>query len=246
MSKQMLNEQTFTAANIERVGATGARTMSVNGVILRTVVLFAVTVIFGVVGWTRAEGVLNASPLLVIGGFAALIGLSIAAARNPRLAAPAGFAYAVIMGVWAGAISRVYDTAYSGIVLQAVLATGSVFLAMLFLYVTRIVRVTKRMVGIIVSATLGIALLYLVSLVLSLFGAQPSFLTDSSPLGIALSVGICIVASLNLLVDFSFIEQGVTAGAPASYEWYGAFALLSTLVWLYLEILRLLGRLQSR
>jgi uncharacterized YccA/Bax inhibitor family protein len=242
----MLNEQTFTAANIERVGATGTRTMSVNGVILRTLVLFAVTIAFAVVGWTKAEGVLSASPLLVIGGFAALVGLSIAAARNPRLAAPAGFAYAVIMGVWAGAISRVYDAAYSGIVLQAVLATGSVFLAMLFLYVTRIVRVTRRMAGIIMGATMGIALLYLVSLVLSLFGAQPSFLTDSSPLGIALSVGICIVAALNLLVDFSFIEQGVAAGAPAAYEWYGAFALLSTLVWLYLEILRLLARLQSR
>ena len=246
MSKQMLNEQTFTAANIERIGASGDRTMSVNGVIARTLVLFAVTVVFGVIGWTRAEGVLTASPLLVIGGFAALVGLSIAAARNPRLAAPAGFAYAVIMGVWAGAISRVYNEQYSGIVLQAVLATASVFLAMLFLYVTRIVRVTKKMASIIMAATMGIALLYIISLVLSLFGAQPSFLTDSSPLGILLSIGICIVASLNLLLDFSFIEQGVAAGAPAAYEWYGAFALLSTLVWLYLEILRLLARLQSR
>jgi uncharacterized YccA/Bax inhibitor family protein len=242
----MLNEQTFTAANIERIGASGDRTMSVNGVIARTLVLFAVTVVFGVIGWTRAEGVLTASPLLVIGGFAALVGLSIAAARNPRLAAPAGFAYAVIMGVWAGAISRVYNEQYSGIVLQAVLATASVFLAMLFLYVTRIVRVTKKMASIIMAATMGIALLYIISLVLSLFGAQPSFLTDSSPLGILLSIGICIVASLNLLLDFSFIEQGVAAGAPAAYEWYGAFALLSTLVWLYLEILRLLARLQSR
>ena len=150
------------------------------------------------------------------------------------------------MGVWAGAISRVYNEQYSGIVLQAVLATGSVFLAMLFLYVTRIVRVTKKMASIIMAATMGIALLYIISLVLSLFGAQPSFLTDSSPLGILLSIGICIVASLNLLLDFSFIEQGVAAGAPAAYEWYGAFALLSTLVWLYLEILRLLARLQSR
>ena len=246
MSKQMLNEQTFTAANIERIGASGDRTMSVNGVIARTLVLFAVTVVFGVIGWTRAEGVLTASPLLVIGGFAALVGLSIAAARNPRLAAPAGFAYAVIMGVWAGAISRVYNEQYSGIVLQAVLATASVFLAMLFLYVTRIVRVTKKVASIIMAATMGIALLYIISLVLSLFGAQPSFLTDSSPLGILLSIGICIVASLNLLLDFSFIEQGVAAGAPAAYEWYGAFALLSTLVWLYLEILRLLARLQSR
>jgi uncharacterized YccA/Bax inhibitor family protein len=246
VSKQMLNEQTFTAANIERIGASGDRTMSVNGVIARTLVLFAVTVVFGVIGWTRAEGVLTASPLLVIGGFAALVGLSIAAARNPRLAAPAGFAYAVIMGVWAGAISRVYNEQYSGIVLQAVLATASVFLAMLFLYVTRIVRVTKKMASIIMAATMGIALLYIISLVLSLFGAQPSFLTDSSPLGILLSIGICIVASLNLLLDFSFIEQGVAAGAPAAYEWYGAFALLSTLVWLYLEILRLLARLQSR
>lgn len=246
MSKQMLNDSTFSAASIERVGAGAGRTMSVNGVIARAGLLFAITLIFGGIGWNRASGVLGASPLLVIGGFAALIGLSIAASRNPRLAAPAGFAYAVLMGLWAGAISRVYDTQYSGIVLQAVLATAAVFLAMLFLYVTRIVRVTKRMAGIIMVATLGIAFLYIGSLVMSLFGVEPSFLYDASPLGIALSVGICIVAALNLLIDFSFIEQGVAAGAPAAYEWYGAFALLSTLVWLYLEMLRLLARLQSR
>ncbi|MFM9013926.1 MAG: Bax inhibitor-1/YccA family protein, partial [Gemmatimonadota bacterium] len=147
---------------------------------------------------------------------------------------------------WVGAISKIYNDTYNGIVTQALLATVGAFTAMLVLYTTRIVKVTNRMIGIIMGATFGVMLLYVFSFVLAIFGAQPSFLTDSSPLGILLSIGICIVASLNLLLDFSFIEQGVAAGAPAAYEWYGAFALLSTLVWLYLEILRLLARLQSR
>jgi len=110
----------------------------------------------------------------------------------------------------------------------------------------RIVKVTNRMIGIIMGATFGVMLLYIFSFVLSIFGARPSFLTDSSGLGIALSVGICVIAALNLLVDFAFIERGVEAQAPAIYEWYSALSLLSTMVWLYLEVLRLLGRIQGR
>ncbi|MFM7616660.1 MAG: Bax inhibitor-1/YccA family protein [Actinomycetes bacterium] len=246
MSKQMLNEQTFTAANIQRVDAGTTRSMTVGGVAGKTFLLLAITLVCAAVGWSRAETVADGSPLLLLGGFLLLIGLSIAAARNPKLAPIAGFAYALIMGFWVGAISKIYNDAYDGIVTQALLATVGAFTAMLVLYTTRIVKVTNRMIGIIMGATFGVMLLYVFSFVLAIFGAQPSFLTDSSPLGIAVSVGICVIAALNLLVDFSFIERGVAAQAPAVYEWYSALSLLSTMVWLYLEVLRLLGRIQGR
>lgn len=246
MSKQMLNDQTFTAANIQKVDAGDTRAMTVGGVVSKTFLLLAITLVCAGVGWSKASVMTEGNPLLLIGGFLLLIGLSIAAARNPKLAPIAGFAYALIMGFWVGAISKMYDTAYNGIVTQALLATVGVFAAMLILYTTRIVKVTNRMIGIIIGATFGVMLLYVFAMVLSLFGAQPAFLTDSSPLGIALSVGICAIAALNLLVDFSFIERGVAAQAPALFEWYSALSLLSTMVWLYLEVLRLLGRIQGR
>jgi uncharacterized YccA/Bax inhibitor family protein len=246
MSKQMLNDQTFTAANIQKVDAAATRSMTVGGVVSKTFLLLAITLVCAGVGWSKSSVMTDGNPLLFLGGFALLIGLSIAATRNPKLAPIAGFAYALIMGFWVGAISKMYDTAYNGIVTQALLATVGVFTAMLVLYTTRIVKVTNRMIGIIVGATFGIMLLYVFALVLSLFGAQPAFLTDSSPLGIGLSVVICGIAALNLLVDFSFIERGVAAQAPAIFEWYGALSLLSTMVWLYLEVLRLLGRIQGR
>lgn len=246
MSKQMLNDETFTAANIQKVGATSTRPMTVNGVVGKTFLLLAITLVCAGFGWSKAAVMTDGNPLLLFGGFLLLIGLSIAAARNPKLAPIAGFAYALIMGFWVGAISKMYDTAYNGIVTQALLATVGVFAAMLILYTTRIVKVTNRMIGIIIGATFGVMLLYVFAMVLSLFGAQPSFMTDSSPLGIGLSVVICGIAALNLLVDFSFVEQGVAAQAPAIYEWYSALSLLSTMVWLYLEVLRLLGRIQGR
>lgn len=246
MSKQMLNEQTFTAANIQRVDAAPSRTMTVGGVAGKTFILLFVTLVCAGVGWSRAETVTEGSPLLLFGGFLLLIGLTIAAARNPRIAPFAGFAYALIMGFWVGAISKIYNDAYNGIVTQALLATVGAFTAMLVLYTTRIVKVTNRVIGIIMGATFGVMLLYIFSFVLSIFGAQPSFVSDSSGLGIALSVGICVIAALNLLVDFAFIERGVEAQAPAIYEWYSALSLLSTMVWLYLEVLRLLGRIQGR
>jgi uncharacterized YccA/Bax inhibitor family protein len=246
MSKQMLNDETFTAANIQKVQASGERAMTVKGVAGKTFLLLAITLVCAAVGWANASVMTEGNPLLLFGGFLLLIGLSVAAARNPKLAPIAGLAYALIMGFWVGAISKMYDTAYNGIVTQALLATVGVFTAMLVLYTTRIIKVTNRMIGIIIGATFGIMLLYIFAMLLSLFGASPSFMTDGSPLGIVLSIGICVIASANLLVDFSFIERGVAAQAPAIFEWYGALSLLSTMVWIYLEVLRLLGRLQGR
>ena len=139
-----------------------------------------------------------------------------------------------------------YDAQWNGIVLQAIGATVAVFAVMLALYGLRIIRVTDRFRRIVIGATFGILLLYGVSFLFSLFGHTPSFLYDSSFFGIALSFFIAGVAAFNLALDFDLIERGAKAGAPRYMEWYGAFGLLVTLVWLYLEILRLLARLRSR
>jgi uncharacterized YccA/Bax inhibitor family protein len=154
--------------------------------------------------------------------------------------------YALVEGVFLGLISEIYENAFSqpGLVLQAIGATVAVFATMLFLYKARIIRVTARFRAIVLSATIGIAVFYLVSIVISLFGVQVPFLYDASPLGILISVVIVGVAALNLVLDFDFIERGAQAGAPKFMEWYGGFGLLVTLVWLYLEMLRLLSRLR--
>ncbi len=149
------------------------------------------------------------------------------------------------MGAWAGIISNYYEAQYEGIVLQAVFATGSVFLACLVLYVTRIVKVTDRFRFIVMVATGGILLMYVAAIVLGFFGVDLSFINSPSPLGILLSVAICIVAALNLFVDFRFIEEGAQRQAPTYMAWYAAFGLLATLIWLYLEMLRLLGKVRG-
>jgi len=117
---------------------------------------------------------------------------------------------------------------------------------MLVLYATRIIKVTNRFVMIVVGATFGIMLMYLFAFVISLFGVHVSFLYDGSPLAILISVGIIIIAALNLAIDFAFIEKGSAAGAPKYMEWYAAFGITVTLVWIYLEVLRLIAMLNRR
>ena len=138
-----------------------------------------------------------------------------------------------------------YEAAYPGIVLQAVFATFAVFLACLVLYVTRIVKVTDRFVFIALVAGGGIMLLYLATWILSLFGIRMPFINDPSPIGIALSVGICIVAAMFLFIDLRLIEEGAARQVPTFMSWYSAMGLLATLIWLYLEVLRLLGKVRG-
>jgi uncharacterized YccA/Bax inhibitor family protein len=182
--------------------------------------------------------------LLWIAMFVAL-GLAILTAFKPRLAMVTGILYAVTEGYLLGAISHLYDARFDGIVVQAILGTLGVFLAMLTLFSLRILRVTPRMTKGIIGATFGIMFLYLFGFLMSIFGVDMRFLHDGSPLGIAISLLIVGVAAFNLLLDFEFIEQGSKAGLPAYMDWYGAFGLLVTLVWLYLEMLRLFARLRQ-
>ena len=145
-----------------------------------------------------------------------------------------------------GALSAVLERRYPGIAIQAVALTFAVLGAMLLAYRTGLIRVTQRFRAIVVGATGAIMLLYLVSTVLSFFHVSLPFLYSSSPLSIGISLVIIAVAALNLALDFDMIESGVAQGVPRYMEWYGAFGLLVTLVWLYLEILRLLANTRQR
>jgi uncharacterized YccA/Bax inhibitor family protein len=178
----------------------------------------------------------------IIVGFIAVIVANI----KPNLAKILGPVYALAYGFAVGAISKGYETFYDGIVVQAVLATASVFLVMLVLYRTRIIKVTEKFRRTVIIATMGVMVLYLFSFVLRLFGTTLPFLNgDNMVLSIGFSLFVCGLAAAMLALDFDFIERGIKSGLPANYEWVAALGLVVTLVWLYLEILRLLSYLRN-
>jgi uncharacterized YccA/Bax inhibitor family protein len=153
--------------------------------------------------------------------------------------------YALGQGSLLGITSRYFDLEYDGIVAQAVLATFGVFTAMLLLYATRIVKVTSRFVIGLSAAMGGLAILYMTAWLLSLFGVNLRFLYAPTPLGIALAVGIVILGALSLLTDFDFIERVSTAGAPSYMQWYAAYGLMLSIIWIYVSVLRLLALLRA-
>jgi uncharacterized YccA/Bax inhibitor family protein len=145
-----------------------------------------------------------------------------------------------------GAISAIFEKQYPGIVIQAVGLTFGVLFCLLLAYKSGMIKVTQNFRLGVVAATGGIALLYFVNIIMSFFGARIPFIHEAGLLGIGFSLFVVVIASLNLVLDFDFIEKGAEAGAPKYMEWYGAFGLIVTLIWLYLEILRLLAKLQRR
>jgi len=145
-----------------------------------------------------------------------------------------------------GALSAILEATYHGIVIQAVALTFGTLFALLIVYRAHLISVTQKFRLGVAAATGGIAIFYFVAIGLSFWGIRIPFLHEGSALGIGFSLFVVVIASLNLVLDFDFIEQGAEQGAPKFMEWYGAFGLMVTLIWLYLEILRLLGKLRSR
>ncbi len=219
--------------------------MTISGTVAKTAFLLALVVGAGMWGWSLVQPETSTS---AIPGwwFIALIGavvLAIVTAFKPQLAVFTGPLYALTMGVALGVISHIYNVAYEGIVLQAILATAAVFVGMLVLFVTGAIKVTARFRGIVIGATLGIFVFYMVTILLSLVGISIPLV--SGPFGILISVFIVSIAALNLMLDFDMIVRGTDAAAPKYMEWYGAFGLMVTIVWMYIEILKLLGRLRD-
>jgi uncharacterized YccA/Bax inhibitor family protein len=222
--------------------------MTMSGTVWATAALLVLLVGAGVYGWNSVDATAETVsmpgwlPLVLFGG----LGVAILTIFKPTLARFTSPVYALLEGALLGAISALYNTAYDGIVVQAVGLTIGVFAVMLFLFATRVIRVTDKLRMGIVAATGAIMLVYVVNMVLSLFGASVPFLHDTGAMGIGISLVIVGVAAFNLLLDFDMVERGVEMGAPKHMEWYAAFGLLVTIIWLYLELLRLLSKLQSR
>lgn len=228
--------------------APATATMSANGTFAKTFLLWVLLVVGGAFGWSQVTvdpvGTVSIPSWIFIPLIVAF-GLAMACIFAPRTAPFTAPLYALAEGVFLGGLSRVYEEQWSGIVLQAVLATLAVFLVCLALYVSGAVKVTNKFIFVVIAATAGIFLLYFASFLLSIFGVDLTFWNEPSPLGIGISVVICFVAALNLFVDFEMIRRMVVAGAPKPMEWYGAFGITVTIVWLYLEILRLLSKLRG-
>lgn len=180
--------------------------------------------------------------LPVVFGF----GFAIWATLKPSFSPVLAPLYALCYGVAVGAISAVYELQFSGIVSQAVLGTLAVFGVMLFLYASRIIKVTRKFTMMVVGSTLGILLMYLVGFVARLFGVDLMFFNQPTILGIGISGFICVVAALNLALDFAFIERASAARMPTYMNWLGALGVTVTIVWLYLQMLRLLSLLRGR
>lgn len=237
----------FGTAPPESTGTTAR--MTVGGTFLKSFVLWVLLVAGGAFGWAQTTTASTQQqirlPGFVFVAVLVALGLAMATIFRPKSAFVTAPLYAIAEGIALGAISKVYDTLWNGIVLQAVLATVATFLACLILYSLDIVKVTDKFRTVVITATFGIFIMYGVTMLLSLFGVDALFWAHPSGLGIAVSVGICIVAALNLFLDFDMIRRLSVAGAPKPMEWYGAFGLTVTLVWLYLEILRLLSYLRN-
>jgi uncharacterized YccA/Bax inhibitor family protein len=184
-------------------------------------------------------------PALLVGGLGGFV-MAMIVSFKPNTAPITAPIYAILEGLVLGAISAMYNVRYAGIPGQAVLLTFAVALGVFTLYRLNILKATEGFRRMIVGATIGIAVFYLVNMVLSMFNVNLGYTMSSSPIAIGINLVIAGVAAMNLVLNFDDIDQAVRMGAPKKMEWYGAFGLMVTLVWLYLELLRLLARLQGR
>lgn len=223
-------------------------TMTLQGTVNKTGILLALVVLSATYTWNLFfEGGAGAVMPIAIGG--AIVGFIFALITifKKQWAGTTAPIYALAEGLFLGAISGIFEAQYPGIVIQAVGLTLGTLASLLFLYKTGIVKPTENFRLMITSATMGIGLLYLVSMVMNMFGSGGiGFIHSNGLFGIGFSLFVVAIAALNLVLDFDFIEQGSEMGAPKYMEWFGAFSLMVTLIWLYLEMLRLLAKLRSR
>jgi len=236
-----LTAKTFT--NFRAVPLTDR--MTLQGTVNKTALSLVILLVAAAFVWNR--GLANPDIGLWIGvSVVGALVVALVTTFKPVVAPYTTPLYAILQGAALGGISVGFEVRYPGIVSQAVFLTFGTLGALLVAYRSGMIRATENLKLGIFAATGGIALVYLLSFVLGFFGVTVPLIHTSGTFGILFSVFVVIVAALNLVLDFDFIEQGVNRGAPRHMEWYGAFGLLVTLVWLYLEILRLLSKLQSR
>ena len=212
--------------------------MTLDGTVNKTGILLALCVGGAYFGWNSPGLVM---PAILIGFVIAIF--TIFRPKNSPYTAPA---YAAIEGVALGGITMIFEAQYPGIGIQAIGLTFGILASLLFCYKSGIIKPTENFRLMIFAGTMGIFILYLVSFIMSFFGNSIGFIHSNGLFGIGFSLFVVAIASLNLVLDFDFIEEGAEKGMPKYLEWYGAFSLMVTLIWLYLEILRLLAKIRSR
>jgi len=225
--------------------------MTLNGTVNKTGILLLLTVITAAWSWMQVQAEFYAPTqdamfnVYAWGGLIAGLVFAIATIVKKQWAPVTAPLYALSEGVFLGAISALFNYLYDGIVQQAVLLTFGTLFALLIAYRSGLIKATEKFRSGVVAATGAIALVYLVSIVLRFFNIQIPLIHESGMIGIGFSLFVVVIAALNLVLDFDFIETGVEQRAPKYMEWYGAFGLMVTLVWLYIEFLRLLAKLRD-
>jgi len=235
-----LNENTFEGLRVR-----GDAAMTINGTVTKSAILLALLV--GAAGYTwdllKTGG--NVGPWVLGGALGGFVVAMVTVFKKEWAPVTAPL-YALLEGLFLGAVSAIFAARFEGIVFQAVTLTFGVFFSLLIAYQTRLIKATENFKLGVFAATGGIFLIYLVGLVMSFFGTRIPYIHESGWIGIGFSLFVVVIAALNLVLDFDFIEQGAERRAPKYMEWYAAFGLLVTLVWLYIEILRLLSKLRNR
>ncbi len=246
-SNPALSEKVFAR---ERTAT--SEVMTINGTVNKSALMLLLVIAAALFTWNKFFGVASPEaarsavmPWVIVGGIGGLITALVTVFR-PQSSGISAPIYAVFEGLLLGGISAIFESMYSGIVVRAVALTLAVFAVMLFLYRSGIIKVTRKFMMGVVAATAGVALVYFVSFIAGFFGANLGFLYGNSNFSIGFSLVVVGIAALNLVLDFAFIDRAAGSGAPKYMEWYGAFGLMVTLIWLYLEILRLLSKLASR
>lgn len=218
--------------------------MTINGAIFKSAfLLLSIIVSAGYTWHLAAAGYMDKFAVLVLAGFVgALISGLIVVFAKPRITPILAIIYAVCEGLCLGGISVAYATSYSGIVIKAIVATFAVMAAMLFLYVSRIIVMTQKLRSVMITATFSIMLIYFIQIAAGFFGRSIPLIFSSGPAGIAFSIFVILVGAINIFADFYIIEEGANNRLPKMYEWIAAVGLMFSLVWVYLEILRLFAK----
>ncbi len=243
-----LNEKTFQ----QSIVVNQSEVMTERGTMNKFFLMFLLVMGTASVTWSAYNQGVNVMPWVLVGAIGGLV-IAIALAFKPMWAAFLAPVYALLEGAFVGGISAMYNFAFKGaentgatggIVMQAVGLTFAVVIAMFALYHFRVIKATEKFKSVVITATVGIAVFYLLSMVLRLFHIDMPLIHSSGTMGIVFSLVVVAIAALNLILDFDMIENGAAMGAPKYMEWYGAFGLLVTIVWLYIEILRLLAKMR--
>lgn len=249
-----LNDKTFDYSKFDSMDTANHEVMTLEGTVNKSMILLFLLLTTSLFTWNMVYSPLpdiipygtNNVMVYAIGGAIGGLIFGIITAFKPAWSPITAPIYALLEGLFLGAISAIFEMQYPGIVIQAVSLTFGTFLALLFAYKSGIIKATENFKLGVVAATGGIALIYIASMVMGMFGIQIPMIHESGMMGIGFSLFVIVIAALNLVLDFDFIENGAEKNMPKYMEWYGAFGLIVTLIWLYIEFLRLLSKLNSR